>query len=388
MEILVFILAGGEGSELGVLTSHRAKTAVPFGGRYRIIDFCLSNCVNSGITDICVLAQYNPRSLIEHIGMGKPWDLDRKTGGIYILQPSHHGRVAEWYRGTAEALLQNIEIISDSDAELVLVLSGDQVYRMNYREMMEEHLRHSRPVTLACRKVSEGQEQRLGMVDIDSNGLIRDLREKPKVCRYRNASLGIYLFDREFLLDVLTHDTMDIVFDIIKPAIDDGNISSFIFENYWEDIGSVDTYYRASMNLLSGISFLTRKGFPLYTRESGLPPTRICFSSDIRRSIIADGCRICGEVTNSIIFPGVVVEEGAEVRESIIFQRSIISSESSIYRSIIDKEITVGRGAVVGGTPGEAEDEVTLLGKGAVIKPGAVISPGSMINPKTVVRQD
>ncbi|MFO7915799.1 MAG: sugar phosphate nucleotidyltransferase [Candidatus Krumholzibacteriales bacterium] len=388
MEILVFILAGGEGSELGVLTSHRAKTAVPFGGRYRIIDFCLSNCVTSGITNIYVLAQYNPRSLIEHIGMGKPWDLDRKTGGLYILQPSHHGRVAEWYRGTAEALLQNIEIISDSDADLVLVLSGDQVYRMNYREMVKEHLRNSRPVTVACREAGEGQEQRLGMVDIDSSGLIRDLREKPKVCKYNNASLGIYLFDREFLLDSLSHDTVDLVFDIIKPGIDDRKIASFIFKDYWEDIGSVDTYYRASMNLLSGTSFMTGKGYPLFTRESGMPPTRICSRSDIRGSIVADGCRISGKVSNSVIFPGVVIEEGAEVSGSIIFQRSRIQPEASIYKSIIDKDVTVGKAAVAGAPAGTGGDEITVLGKGAVIEPGTVIRAGSMIKPKTIIRRN
>ena len=385
MEILSFILAGGAGSELGVLTSYRAKTAVPFGGRYRIIDFCLSNCVNSGIRDIYVLAQYNPRSLIEHIGMGKPWDLDRKTGGIYILQPSHHGRVAEWYRGTAEALLQNIEIISDSDADVILVLSGDQVYRMDYRMLAEQHVKNSSPITLACRRAPEGDEHRLGMVDIDRAGIIKDFEEKPKHSSYSTASLGIYLFDREFLMDSLARDNIDIVFDIIIPNIDKGLVSSFIFEDYWEDIGSIETYYKASMSLLNNRSFLMKKGFPLFTRESGLAPSRICRGSDVRNSIIADGCRICGEVRDSIIFPGVTVESGAVVEKSIVFQKSRMAGRSRIYRSIVDKEVELCVEASAGVAERDNEDTITVLGKRARVESGAAVEAGGMIKPRTTV---
>ncbi|MBD3178783.1 MAG: glucose-1-phosphate adenylyltransferase, partial [Candidatus Latescibacteria bacterium] len=350
---------------------------------YRIIDFCLSNCVNSGITTIYVLAQYNPRSLIEHIGMGKPWDLDRKTGGIYIMQPSHHGRVAEWYGGTAEALFQNIEIIGDSDADLVLVLSGDQVYRIDYRSMVKEFSKSSSPVTVACREALPGHEQRLGMVDIDDAGMIRDLLEKPEVSSYRHASLGIYLFDREFLLDSLNRDTVDIVFDLLKPAIRRGEVSSFMFRDYWEDIGSIDTYYRASMKLLDGTGFITEKGYPLFTRESGFPPTRISGGSDIRGSIIADGCSIYGNVKESIIFTGVTVERGAEVSKSIIFQSTSIREGAGVYRSIIDKEVQIGEGGSVGKPVKGGGTGITLVGKRVSIAPSASVKPGSMIEPKT-----
>ncbi len=397
MKILSLILAGGSGEELGAITRHRAKTAIPFGGGYRIIDFCLSNCVNSGITHIYVMAQFNPKSLIEHIGMGKPWDLDRKIGGIYIMQPSYDGRFAHWYRGTGDALWQNIEIIRDSDADLVLVLSGDQVYTMDYRKMAERHQKSGKPVTLACKEVSPSESRRLGMIKCDGNGIIEDLKEKPLSSGYRRASLGIYVFDREFLLDHLNRSITDLVFDLVIPNIKLKNVAAYFFDSYWEDIGSLPAYYKASMRLLDDRSFMKEKNRPLFSRESGMSPTRFSNESSVRHSIVADGCMIKGDVIDSIIFPGVNVEEGASVDESIIFSYSAVKRGAGVKRSIIDKKVEVGKGSSVGDRDANSRNEeisnpefdgseITVLGKGSLISEGVKVPPGAMIEPQEVIK--
>lgn len=273
MKILTMILAGGTGEGLSVLTRHRAMTAVPFGGRYRVIDFCLSNCVHSGLTDIHILAQYNPKSLIEHIRMGKPWDLDRKHGGVTILQPSYRGEAAHWYLGTADALYQNLDIIRNSGCDLVLVLSGDQVYISDYGELISYHLSHGGPVTIACKKVSPRESSRFGMVRCRSDGLVKKFREKPaRSSAGDRASLGIYLFDARLLRGLLKESRTDIVFDMLLPLIDEGKVYAFPFETYWEDIGSIEIYYRASMRLLGRTSLISKRGWPVYTRGEALPP--------------------------------------------------------------------------------------------------------------------
>ena len=250
MKVLSFILAGGSGKELSVLTRHRAKTAIPFGGRYRIIDFCLSNCANSGVTDICILAQFNPKSLIKHIGMGKPWDLDRKNGGVYIMQPSFNGRVAEWYKGTGDAILQNIDLIRDSNADFVLILSGDQIYTMNYQSIVKHHLKSSKPITVVCKEIDPSRNQYLGRVKLSKKGNIVDFQEKPSSSSYKMASLGIYLFNRECLIKFLENNPLDLVFDILIPGVNDGMVTCYKFESFWEDISSLPVYYKTSMKLL------------------------------------------------------------------------------------------------------------------------------------------
>ncbi len=391
------ILAGGTGKELSVLTRHRAKTALPFGGRYRIVDFVLSNCVHSGITDISILAQYSPKSLIYHIGMGKPWDLDRKKGGVFILQPTHQGRVANWYQGTAAALYQNIDVIRDSDADHVLVLSGDQVYVMDYRGLLKRHVESGAGVTIAIKEVSPSQRSRFGMVNCTGEGLVTDFVEKPSESEYRFASLGIYLFDRKLLLESLRPDRADIVFDVLIPLLGERAVGCFEFDGYWEDIGSLRSYYNASMRLLNNRSLLATQGWPIYTRGSNLPPARIASGSRVVDSILADGCVVEGEVVGSILSPGVRIERGARVEGSIVFSFSRIGRGALVNGAIIDKHCSIGSGSTVG------SDEATLsgsgrepniaglsristklavLGKGARVRKGESVPSGVTIEPR------
>ena len=396
MKILALILAGGTGKELSVLTRYRAKTAVPFGGRYRVIDFCLSNCVHSDIQEIAILAQYSPKSLIDHIGMGKPWDLDRKSGGVYILQPTHNGEVAKWYLGTADALYQNIDLIRNSKADAILVLSGDQVYVMDYRPMIQYHLAHRTAVTLAMQRVQASQRSRFGMVRCSRAGLVTAFREKPTASTFRFASLGIYLFRRDFLLDILGSDRADIVFDIIMPRLVKGDVAGYPFDGYWEDIGSIRSYYNASLRLLRNRSLITDPDWPIFTKGSELPPARCSKSSHVTNSIIGDGCVVKGEVRGSILFPGVTVERGAVVEDSIVFSFSRIAGDARLRKAILDKFVVVGNGSSVGtgarrGTARGRSDSATdagsesggisVLGRGARIARGAAVPGGMIIEP-------
>jgi len=402
LRILTLILAGGTGEELSVLTRHRAKTALPFGGRYRIIDFCLSNCVHSGINEIAVLAQYSPRSLIDHIRMGKPWDLDRRSGGVFILQPAFFGEAARWYLGTADALFQNIDIIRNSKADRVLVLSGDQVYLMDYGRMAEYHVGHGRPVTVAIKKVRASQGPRFGMVRCNGDGLITAFKEKPASSTYRYASLGIYLFDKAFLLSMLGSGKTDIVFDLVIPALEDGNVSGFAFDGYWDDLGSIHSYYRTSLRLIRHRSLVARSDWPILSRGPDLPPAVFSAESSVTESIVADGCRVEGKVSGSILFPGVRIGRGAVVENSIIFSSVRIGTQSRISGSIIDKEVEAGnesqigtlpgdpgKGAGVkpGPAPGRAGGSITLVGKAVRISRGAHIAAGEIIEPNTTIRR-
>ncbi|HUV36987.1 MAG TPA: glucose-1-phosphate adenylyltransferase subunit GlgD [Patescibacteria group bacterium] len=393
------ILAGGTGRELSVLTQHRAKTALPFGGRYRIIDFCLSNCVHSGFHDIAVLAQYNPKSLIDHIKMGKPWDLDRKNSGVYILQPTHHGEMAQWYLGTGDALYQNIDVIRSSNADLVLVLSGDQVYGMDYRRMVVHHRSMGKPVTIAYKEVSPSQRSRFGMIRCSRRGLVTAFQEKPSSSPFRFASLGIYLFDREFLIDYLRPERVDIVFDIIMPMLTRRRVAGYEFDGYWEDIGSVMSYYRASRRLLRNRSIITDRAWPIYTRGAELPPASFSRDSVVMDSIIADGCSVRGTVRGSILFPGVRIAAGATVENSIIFSFASIGNDAVVGTSIIDKEVRVGAGAQIGERAHTGEPDIyriegihrtrgrgiTVVGKAARIAAGVGVPRGAVVEARTVV---
>ena len=382
------ILAGGTGEGLSVLTRHRARTAVPFGGRYRIIDFCLSNAVHSGLTDINILAQYNPKSLIEHIRMGKPWDLDRKHGGVTILQPSYHGEAAHWYLGTADALYQNLDLIRDSGCDLVLVLSGDQVYVADYGEIVAYHLSHDGPVTIACKKVSPRESSRFGMVRCGRDGLVKKFREKPaRALSSDRASLGMYLFDAKLLISHLKENRTDIVFDMLIPLIDEGKVFAFPFESYWEDIGSIPSYYRASMKLLRGGPLTAKEGWPVYTRGHDLPPARFCAGSKVSGSIVACGSRIEGTVSGSILFPGAVVEKGAIVKDSIIFSDSRVRRGAVVERTILDKDVTIGTAAQIGRVT-QPSGDITVIGKGASAGNSISIEQGRIVEPGEKVRDE
>jgi glucose-1-phosphate adenylyltransferase len=395
LRILALILAGGTGAELSVLTRHRAKTALPFGGRYRVIDFCLSNCVHSSIHDIAILAQYSPKSLIDHIGMGKPWDLDRKTGGVSILQPTHNGEAAKWYLGTADALYQNVDLIRNSKADAILVLSGDQVYLMDYRPLVEFHRTRGKGVSIAVQEVQPNQRGRFGMVRCSREGLVTAFTEKPTSSSYRYASLGIYLFNRDFLLNVLVQNVVDIVFDIIMPGLKRCQVAAYRFGGYWEDIGSIQSYYRASLRLLKERALIAAPDWPVFTRGADLPPAKCGEHSRITNSIVADGCIIRGTVSGSILFPGVVVERGAVVRDSILFSFCRVGKEARVARAILDKFAVVGRGARIGGRApaGRRRAErtvsgsggITVLGRHARVSPGATIGAGLIAEPHTLI---
>jgi glucose-1-phosphate adenylyltransferase len=397
LSILTMILAGGTGKELSVLTRHRAKTALPFGGRYRIIDFALSNCVHSGLTDISILAQYSPKSLIYHIGMGKPWDLDRKVGGVFILQPTHFGEVAQWYLGTADALYQNIDVIRNSNAEHVLVLSGDQVYVMDYRLMVEHHIQSGSDVTIAIKEVSPSQRSRFGMIASTKEGVVTDFEEKPESSSLRFASLGIYLFDKKLLLDLLRPGRLDIVFDLIIPLFERKRVTCYRFDGYWEDIGSLQSYYRASLRLLRDRSLLSTPGWPIYTRGSNLPPATIAQGSRVADSILSDGCIVEGDVTGSVLFPGVRVEKGASIENSIVFSFTKIGREAMLHKAIVDKHVSVGAGSIVGvesmeSVRGDARmltegvtrlnAKLAVLGKGAKLRRGSKVPTGVTVEPR------
>ena len=398
MKMIAMILAGGTGSELSVLTYFRAKTALPFGGRYRIIDFSLSNCVHSGIRNIAVLAQYSPRSLIDHIGLGKPWDLDTKTGGVFILQPTHYGRVAKWYRGTADAIYQNIDMIMNSKAKLVLVLSGDHVYRMDYRKMAEEHFRSGKPLTIALKKVRKGHRSRFGMARCDSSCSVTAFEEKPKSSNYDMVSMGIYLFNRDYLIKLLNGSKVDIVFDILIPMVNAGKVNGYVFEGYWEDIGSISSYYDASMKLIKRGSLLFDKNWPIYTRGTESPPAKFIEGSRVADSIIASGCLVEGRVEGSILFPGVTVARNAVVKNSIVFSYSDIGADSVVEGSILDKFVTVRRRAVIGKASSrlshyrkasagkKAKSRITVIGRNAVVKGNTVIHRGVIVEPRSTVK--
>ncbi|HSG28969.1 MAG TPA: sugar phosphate nucleotidyltransferase [Candidatus Krumholzibacterium sp.] len=396
------ILAGGRGTELSVLTAHRAKTSVPFGGRYRIVDFCLSNCVHSGLTDIAVLAQYSPASLMEHIRMGKPWDLDRRAGGVYILQPSHHGEAANWYLGTADALYQNAAVIRNSEADAVLVLSGDQVYRMDYRKLVSSHAESGRPATLVCKHVTARQRGRFGMVSLSPKGIVREFEEKPERSELDKASLGIYLFDRKYLLGLLDSGRKDIVFDLLIPEIRKRHVGGYLFEGYWEDIGSIPSYFKASMRLLRNRDLIAADDWPVFTRGGGLPAANFCPSAEVSDSIVAEGCRIEGRVTGSILFPGVTIDKGVEIEDCIVFSGTRFGRGGRIRRTIVDKNVTVGKDARIGIRKAGRKDAwlagsgvcakdvktggISVIGKNSVIAGGTDLPESSIILPEKNVR--
>jgi glucose-1-phosphate adenylyltransferase len=371
------ILAGGTGKGLSVLTHHRAKTALPFGGKYRIIDFCLSNCVNSGLNDIFVLAQYNPKSLIEHIRMGKPWDLDRRSGGVTIQQPMYRGEDSDWYLGTADALLQNIDVIDGSGADLILVLSGDQVYLTDYSRMIDFHMKTGCPATIACKKVRISEHSRFGMLKLSERGNVTEFEEKPDRTGFDMASLGIYLFDRKELVRMLRKRPVDIVFDILMPLVEGGKVTGYALEDYWEDVGSIPSYYKASMRLLGHRNILARRDWPLFTRGEDLAGSRFHSGSNVSRSIVADGCSIRGKVRGSILFPGVRIDSGAVIEDSIVFSYSKVGRGSMVRKTIIDKHVRICRDVSIGYS-GKRKG-IAVIGKGARIASSTNVTAGDVI---------
>jgi glucose-1-phosphate adenylyltransferase len=383
---MAVILAGGEGERLSILSSVRAKPAVPFGGKYRIIDFTLSNCVNSGVDDVVVLTQYNPRSLNDHIGLGRPWDLDRNRGGVRMLQPYiARGRVAEWYRGTADAVLQNLNVIEHNDAQDILVLAGDHIYKMDYAPFLTAHRRKRADVTIAVRRVPIADATRMGILAMDDGNRVVEWQEKPKAPKSDLASMGVYVFSKKALRRWLAEDRVDFGSDVIPAMIDGGaRVFGYRFEGYWQDVGTIQSFWEANMDLLDDHPELDLydKDWIIHTRSEERAPAHIGQTAQVHRSLISHGCIVNGTVVNSVLSPGVRVEVGAVVRDSIVMFDSVIRTGAIVDRAIIDKEVTVGQGAIVGvggdDTPNRREPTrlhtgISVIGKQSVIPRGTRI---------------
>jgi glucose-1-phosphate adenylyltransferase len=384
---MAVILAGGEGERLSILSSVRAKPAVPFGGKYRIIDFTLSNCVNSDIDDVLVLTQYNPRSLNDHIGLGRPWDLDRNTGGVKLLQPyMRRGRVAEWYRGTADAVLQNLNEIEHDPSDTILILAGDHIYKMDYGPFVAAHRRKHAEVTIAVRRVPLAEASRMGILALDENDRIVEWQEKPKQPKSDLASMGVYVFSKRSLRRWLSEDLHDFGRDIIPAMLDGGaRVFGYRFDGYWQDVGTIQSYWEANMALLQDAPELDLydKEWLIHTRSEERAPARIGPTAQVHRSLVSHGCLINGSVVNSVLSPGVRVEVGAVVRDSIVMFDSVIRAGAVVDRAILDKEVVVGQGSIVGDgidydTPNRREPErlntgITVVGKRTVIPRGTRI---------------
>ncbi len=391
MKTRVVILAGGEGSRLGVLTAKRTKPAVPFGGKYRIIDFALSNCINSELVDVMILAQYRPHSLIEHIGAGAPWDLNRDfTGGVRIYTPYKARGASDWYTGTAGAVQQNFTFIKNTKPDRVLILSGDHIYKMDYRKLIAYHLEKQAHLTMATVRVPLEEASRFGVVGITPDFQVVDFVEKPSQPPSNLANMGVYLFNLDILSRVLWEDRQkpnsahDFGKDILPMMVNEGlKVYAYPYEDYWMDVGTVLSYWQSHMDLLANPPRLnlSDRGWIIHTRTEERPPVRIATGTQINDSLISDGCVIHSEtlVERSVLGPGVIVEPGAIVRESILLTDVVIEAGAVVERAILDKRARVGNNARVGDIETPPEKGLPMVGKNSIIPAGYTVEPGAII---------
>ena len=354
-EMIAMLLAGGQGSRLGVLTSKVAKPAVAFGGKYRIIDFPLSNCINSGIDTVGVLTQYQPLRLNSHIGIGIPWDLDRNVGGVTVLPPYEKSTSSEWYTGTANAIYQNLEYMEQYNPEYVLILSGDHIYKMDYKIMLDYHKANNADITIAAMPVPIEEASRFGIVVTDSDNRITEFEEKPANPKSNLASMGIYIFSWKVLKDALIklkdQNECDFGKHVIPYCFENNKrIFAYEYNGYWKDVGTLSSYWEANMELVDIIPVfnLYEEFWKIYTKTDAIPPQYVSSEGFIEKSIIGDGAEIYGKIFNSVIGSGVVIEEGAEVRDSIIMQDTVIGKNSKVYKSIIAEEVSIGDNVELG----------------------------------------
>jgi glucose-1-phosphate adenylyltransferase len=386
------ILAGGEGSRLGVLTDKRAKPAVPFAGKYRIIDFTLSNCVNSGIFDVMILTQYRPHSLNEHIAAGRPWDLDRSfTGGVQIFQP-YRGRLdTDWYRGTADAIKQNLSFVERGNPDLVLVLSGDHIYKMNYAGLIAFHSVNRADVTIATLEVSRDEATRMGILATDSEHRVTQFVEKPQDPPGTLASMGIYVFGLDMLGKILTEDAKrrdsshDFGKDIIPRMVLEGfRVFAYPFGGYWVDVGTLEAYWRTQMDLLASPPpiDLNDRAWIIHTVSEERPPVRIQAGAIVKDSLVTDGCVIepGARVESSVLSPGVLVGANAVVRESVVLTGTSIGAGARVGCAILDKQVKIGRHARVGRIRRAGEEvRLTTIGKNSEVPDRFRVPPGNVV---------
>ena len=354
-EMIAMLLAGGQGSRLGILTSKMAKPAVAFGGKYRIIDFPLSNCINSGVDTVGVLTQYQPLRLNSHIGIGIPWDLDRNIGGVSILPPYEKSGNSEWYSGTANAIYQNLAYMEQYNPDYVLILSGDHIYKMDYEIMLDYHKANNADVTIAAMPVPMEEAKRFGIVVTDEDNRITDFQEKPEEPKSNLASMGIYIFKWEVLKEALitlkNQSNCDFGKHIIPYCFEHGRrIFAYEYNSYWKDVGTLGSYWEENMELIDIIPVfnLYEEFWRIYTKSDVLPPQYISESAKIERSLISEGCDIQGEVYNSVIGANVTIEEGAVIRDSIIMKDTVISKNVKVNKSIIAEEVVVDENTEIG----------------------------------------
>ena len=354
-EMIAMLLAGGQGSRLGVLTQKVAKPAVSFGGKYRIIDFPLSNCINSGVDTVGVLTQYQPLRLNAHIGIGIPWDLDRNVGGVALLAPYESAKGSDWYSGTANAIFQNIEFIDTYNPDYVLILSGDHIYKMDYEVMLDYHKANKADVTIAVMPVPMEEASRFGIMITDETNRIVDFEEKPAHPRSNLASMGIYIFSwpvlREALMKLKDVPNCDFGMHVIPDCRDTGKrLFAYEFNGYWRDVGTLSSYWEANMELIDIIPEfnLYEEYWRIFTKSDIIPPQYISEKSHIERSIIGEGTEIYGSVVNSVIGSGVTIEEGAEVRDSIIMRESVIGAGTKITKAIVAEDVKIGKNCELG----------------------------------------
>ena len=391
MKTRAVIMAGGEGSRLGTLTAKRTKPAVPFAGKYRIIDFTLSNCVNSGLFDIMILAQYRPHSLIDHIGAGGPWDLNRDfSGGVRMYSPYKARGSSDWYLGTADAVQQNFRFIKQNYPDFVLILSGDHIYVMNYDALIAFHVDHQADVTICTIKVPLEEASRFGILTVDDKFRVTNFEEKPAEPDSDLVNMGVYLFNIDLLDKVLWEDrgktdsSHDFGKDIIPRLIAEGSrVYAFPYSGYWVDVGTVDSYWKAHMDLLAEMPpiDLNDRSWVIHTRTEERPPVRISSGAEVRDSMVSDGCVIApgAIVERSILSPGVRVLPGAVIRESVVLTDTVIQPGAKVARAIIDKQVTIGENAVVGAIEHIPEPRITMIGKNSILPDKLIVEPGAVI---------
>ena len=394
-ECVAMLLAGGQGSRLYALTRKIAKPAVPYGGKYRIIDFPLSNCVNSGIETVGVLTQYQPLELNGYIGSGAPWDLDRMDAGVHILPPYQRNQGADWYKGTANAIYQNIDFIQRYNPEYVLVLSGDHIYKMDYSDMLAYHKEKGADCTIAVLDVPKEEASRFGILNTNPDGSIYEFDEKPAVPKSTLASMGIYIFTWEKLRKYLIADEEDSTSqndfgkNVLPTMLNSGEkMFAWRFDGYWKDVGTIDSLWEANMDLLDpNVPLdLSDDSWKIYSRNPGMPPQYLAATAQVQNSSITEGCVIEGKVESSVIFAGVTVEEGAEIVQSILMPGSVVRKGAKVQYAILAEDVEVCEDAVVGEAPEEIDD-LSRWGV-AVVASGIKVGKGGKVPAKGMIEAD
>lgn len=382
---VAMLLAGGQGSRLAPLTSVIAKPAVPFGARYRIIDFSISNCVNSGIDTVGVLTQYQPLELNDYLGTGAPWDLNVNFGGLHVLPPYQAAQGADWFKGTANAIYQNIRFIKRYDPDYVLILSGDHIYKMDYSIMLDEHIKNGADCTLAVIDVPLEEASRFGIMSTDAEGRVTEFAEKPAQPKSTQASMGVYIFSTDALIEYLERDeadpnsSNDFGKNIIPAMLNDNKrVFAYLYKGYWRDVGTLSSFWAANMDALGDLPelWLNDPGWKIYYSHDYNSPQYLGEKAVVTSSICGDGNEVNGTIDHSVVFNNIEVAEGAEITDSIIMSDCVIEKNAKVGYAIVDSEAVIEEGACVGGT---TDDELTVIGHGVRVAKGAVVKAGSIV---------